>query len=315
MNRNELDDRAFEEHFRELQRRYEASGSEEDLAALILWTDRRVEYEKRFMDKRQQAFRKLTMLEEVAELQPLQRYRKAVLNLTLGRKAEAFDLFMELMEREDTEAFVKDRTAGYLLGFLDDFLRQRQKQPLLERLHATEDRTALQLMEHIDMQAMHEAADELDELTDAWEGSMSPEMEWIAFSSEDRQRRSVRAGRQETLWRERHRPEQYDLFLDFVQDNVYARGELTDIRGTDASVLAAMALYGSECDLRRIFLAKHGRRMDPANRTERNQADQYVYRLRKRLASLGIAVSRHSYSPETTYCVLYPESMELGWES
>ncbi|MDQ0917580.1 hypothetical protein [Paenibacillus sp. V4I5] len=301
----------FYNHYHALQKKYDESREEDDLAALIRWTDQQVEHEKRFMHLRDNAFHKLTLLERVAELRPLQRYRKAVLLYALRRKSEAHPIFMELIRSADVEDYIRDRSCGYILAYFLDFIRHKEFQPLFERLIASTDPTAKQLQEQVDLTAIYEE-ENVDENVD------NDATELIAFTSERRHRQSFLSGRQELLWRQRHRPEQYDIFIDFVQEQYYLFGKLTELNRVDANVLAMMILKGSECSIANIYLARYGEKFPQGERTPRSRIDQYFGRLRKLLSAKALSFVRYSLAPGTTYCLLSPESLEhdldLQWK-
>lgn len=301
----------FYKQYHALQKKYDETREEDDLAALIRWTDQQVEYEKRFMHLRENAFHKLTLLERVAELRPLQRYRKAVLLYALRRKSEAYSMFMDLIRSEDEEDYIRDRSCGYILAYFQDFIRRKEVQPLFERLNASTDPTAKQLQEQVDLTAIYE-----DEFVD--EDADSNVAELIAFTSERRHSQSLLSGQQELLWRQRHRPEQYDIFIDFVQEQYFLFGKLTVLKRVDANVLAMMILKGSECNIANIYLARYGEKFPQGERAPRNRIDKYVGRLRKLLSAKVLSFVRYSLAPGTTYCLLYPESLEhdldLQWK-
>jgi hypothetical protein len=309
--KGKISDTQFEETFHQLLIKYEQTGDEDDLSALILWTDRNVEYEKRYYSYRESAYRKLQMLEEVAELRELQLYRKAVLQLTLKRKPDAFALFMELIHSERTEKHLRERAIGYVLLHFEDYLRNREKQPLLSQLEKTEDTVALQLLEDIDVAQIYAEdvqADAID--SDFKDTEYELETECVAYTSDLRQPEEVFIGRSEERWRRTHRAEQYDLYLDFVSGIYYLKGETADLSQNEAQALARMAMGGALSRNDQLNHALYGEALDFSNR---NRFDTAISRLGRRLSAIQIQLRRHAFAPGTTFCLLIPRSLAREW--
>lgn len=303
-----LSEEEFYERYMALKKKYQKSNETEDLVALIDFTDKQVEAEKERYVTRQTAvstLRKLEELESVTTLPPLQLYRKAVLFCPLRRRSEALTLFVSLLNSESTPQYIKERCCGYMLIYFQNDLNEKRSKELIKTLQQTNDRFALGLLERVMFSGVYEESWFEDEAEDMWQ----PDETILVFDCEERDERPLTSKLHETTWRYLHSPNDYDLFLDLIQEKGFIRGDLVDLDNEDMKVLFVMMVQGQACEIDDLYKAGFGDTFDQSDR-QRNKFAKYYSRLRSRLESTGLDFPKGKYyfSPQTSYCAIFKES-------
>jgi|GEM_PF-6616819 hypothetical protein len=300
-----ISEEEYEKEQKRLREQYEESGLDEDWEAWVTYIDRHVYVLKLASIHWHDAINIIRRLELVTALPPILRYRKAVLLNALSKNSpEAFELFMSLIRDESIEAYIRERSSGYVLKYYTHSLRNNEAPLLFDQLQHSKDEKALQLLEDYDVSLLHERQE--DALAE--EDKQVEAEEALTYKHSDINGWGEANTRNQILQiYDQHRPEHYDLYLDWSQGKWLAKGTAMDLSASDIKVLFRMASEGVTCTAGAVYKSRYNRELEPGNKQESGRLYSYYRRLKIKLKSYGIITEDYIFKSETRYFVIYPE--------
>jgi hypothetical protein len=303
---NSLSVSKFNQLFREQLSHYEATNNPEILEHLIQITEQQVRDEKKNHELWHLALSRLEQLESITDLPPLLLYRKAVLFKLTHNFDESLALFNKVIESEEADQYLKDRSCGYLLLYFDQYITINKGQKLFEELRKTQDPTALNFLEQIQFRGDFSLNDEDDLYRDE---DTYFEEEHVIFTSDDRVKRSIRNKMSKASFRMGHTPQMYNLYIDQVQEKYYINGKQEALKNREVAALFTMALKGQECQPDEIYSAVYGEDFKFEDSRIRSTLQQFMSRLRRKFHG-KLDIDTYSLGGRVYFCLIYKKHWE-----
>jgi tetratricopeptide (TPR) repeat protein len=293
----------LEKEFDMLMIEYSRSSNPEVLEKLYEVADKLVLDEKTAYHLRHLAFDRLEELERRVELNSLLQYRKAVTLLLMNKRDQALELFRKLIISDKTDSYIKDRCRGYVLKRYDLVIRSEEAVAYLKELRKTSDSTALQLLEDIEMSGQYNLEDDGEE-------EERIEEPIIVFTSSDRVEKKFIKKATEASFRIGNAPENYDLYLDLIQQSYFIFGKAIALSKKEVAALFTLAKQGPRCELEDLYFALYGEKYDEQKK-QKDKLQQFLSRFRRnKLAPNGFIFQGTTLPGEYSYCLIYTQQYE-----
>lgn len=300
-----LNKQNLEKEFERLMIEYSRGSNPEILERIYEVADQLVLDEKTAYHLKHMALTRLEELERMVELNPLLQYRKAVTLLLTKKQDQALELFRNLIQSEETDTYIKDRCKGYMLKYYGYAVKMGEAIKNVKDLRKTSDPTALHMLEEAEMSGQIPLDNEWEEVEE--EGLEEPV---IVFTSFDRIERSFTKKVTEASFRIENGPEDYDLYLDLVQQRYFIFGKEMDINNKELAILFTLARMGPQCNIYDLYRAVYGREYEEQKK-QKDKLQQFISRFRRnKLEPNEFSFQGTTLPGKYTYCLIYNHQYE-----
>ena len=294
----ELTNDKFEKEYKQLMMEYDHNPNPEILERIYKMADKLVLDEKTVYHLKHLALERLEELEKTVELNPLLQYRKAVTLFLMKKKEQAFQLFRDLIQTESVEIYIKDRCVGYVLRYYDSVIRPNEAEKYLKELRKSSDSTALQMLEDIELSGVYD-------LDQEYEDEESLEEPIMIFTSFDRMERTFSRKVTEANFRIGNGPNDYDLYLDMVQQRYFIFGTEVEFSKREVDALFTMAKMGLQCSMADLYFSVY-REIYDNQKKQKDKLQQFTSRFRRdKLGPIGFGFQGTSLPNQYSICLIY----------